>query len=113
MAKLLYCWRCRMDVPMLDEIEWEQVLPHLTGAVLEINRYRQAHGVTFAEAKDQVYGKGALDRHHQITGFRETNVNAVWHHRISSFGAACATCGRPLRTPRARFCAACGALRKS
>jgi len=53
MAKLLYCWRCRMDVPMLDEVEWEQVVPHLIGAVNEIKRYRDAHGVTLTEAKDQ------------------------------------------------------------
>ena len=111
MAKLLYCWRCKMDVPMLDEVEWEQVVPHLTGAVAEIKRYRDAHGVSLAEAKDQVYGKGALDRYHQITGFRETNVNAVWHHRISNFGPPCAACGKPLRTPRAKFCAECGGQR--
>jgi hypothetical protein len=113
MAKLLYCWRCKMDVPMLDEVEWEQVLPHLAGAVDEIKRYRDAHGVTFAMAKDQVYGKGALDQYHQITGFRETNVNAIWHHRISNFGPPCAMCGRPLRTARAKFCAECGGLRNS
>jgi hypothetical protein len=27
MAKLLYCWRCKMDIPMLDESEWEYVRP--------------------------------------------------------------------------------------
>ena len=113
MAKLLYCWRCKMDVPMLDEVEWEQVMPHLTGALDEIKRYHDAHGVTLVEAKDRVYGRGALDRYHQITGFRENNVNAIWHHRISNFGPPCAMCGRPLRTARAKFCAECGASRKS
>jgi hypothetical protein len=113
MAKLLYCWRCKMDVPMLDEVEWEQVLPNLTGAVDEIKRYRDAQGVTLAKAKDQVYGKGALDKYYQITGFRETNVNAIWHHRISNFGPPCAMCGRSLRTPRAKFCAECGGQRNS
>jgi len=52
-----------------------------------------------------------LDEYNRLTGFRETNPNAVWHHRISLYGPPCGSCGKPLRTPVATFCAACGAPR--
>lgn len=50
-----------------------------------------------------------LELYHELTGFEETNANAILHHRLALYGPACAHCGKPLRTPRARFCAACGA----
>jgi hypothetical protein len=94
MPKTAYCWRCKLAVPMLDEQEWEQVLPHLES--------RLRSGLR------DVYGQGALTRYFEITGFRETNVNAIWHHRLSQFGPPCPSCGKLLRTPRAKLCAECG-----
>jgi hypothetical protein len=51
----------------------------------------------------------SLERYWEVTGFAESNINAVWHHVISQYGRPCAVCGKPLRTPRAKLCAACGA----
>ena len=59
---------------------------------------------------------GLIARHHQpvlemyrlLTGFAETNVNAVWHHVADQYGPPCPQCHKPLRTPQARFCVACG-----
>ena len=43
-----------------------------------------------------------------ITGFNETNPNAIWHHIIDEYGPDCPKCNKPLRTVRARYCVACG-----
>ena len=40
MAEVLYCWRRKMNIPMLQEYEREQVLPHLTNAVEQIKHFR-------------------------------------------------------------------------
>ena len=49
-----------------------------------------------------------LDAYERITGFHETVPAAIMHHRIAQFGPPCQKCGKPLRTPQAAFCAACG-----
>ena len=97
---------------MLEEHEWEQVQPSLVKGLEQIKQYRQAHGVSITEARDAVlYGKEALEKYFRITGYRETNIDALWHHRLGQFGPPCHACGKPLRTPRAKLCAECGALR--
>ena len=58
------------------------------------------------------YGQKALALYRDMTGFEETNPDALWHHRVSIFGPPCSRCGKPLRTPRARHCAECGAYRE-
>lgn len=78
---------------MLDEREWEEVSPLLRIPTDDIGARRQ----------------GALDRYFEITGFRETEPNAIFHHRISLHGPPCEACGKPLRTSKATWCAACGA----
>ena len=76
---------------MLDEDEWARIAP-----LMSITR-------------DNMDRQGALDLYEEMTGLRETNINAIWHHRIALYGPPCTECGKPLRTPRASFCAACGA----
>lgn len=98
---------------MLEEHEWELVHPLLQDATRDIKRYREAHGVSITEAKEEAYGQAALALYQSLTGFAETNPDAFWHHRLSLFGPPCAACGKPLRTPQARMCAACGAGRSN
>jgi hypothetical protein len=101
-----------MDIPMHDAQEWKEVFLLLSGGLEQIKRHRAAHGSSLTEARDAAYyGNGALNRYFQITGFYETNVNALWHHRLSLYGPSCSDCGKPLRTPRAKMCAACGSPR--
>jgi hypothetical protein len=51
-----------MEIPMLEEDEWRQVI-----------RRGDDPGAFLAE-------------YNSIVGFNETNPNAIWHHRLSLFG---------------------------
>jgi len=54
------------------------------------------HDQKFGPDQDRI-----LRRYFELTGFEETNPNAVWHHVASQYGPPCSSCGKPLRTPRA------------
>lgn len=106
--KVLWCWRCQMDVPMLDEAEFERVA-RLYGEPFRNLKASRASDRTPSSLK-AVFAPVCAE-YERLTGFYETNANAVMHHRLSLFGPPCATCGKPLRTPQARHCAACGTPR--
>ena len=74
---------------MLDEADWAEIAPLMTMDTQE----------------------EALERYYELTGYRETVFNALWHHRASLYGPLCSDCEKPLRSPKAGFCAACGAER--
>jgi hypothetical protein len=66
MAKLLYCWRCQTEMPMLEEYEWKEIYPLL---------------------KDWTErGQAARARYKEFTGLDELNPAAIWHHRLSLYG---------------------------
>jgi len=111
MPKEQYCWRCDMIIPMLNEQEWEFMEPALRQAIIDIQEYRAANDCSLGEAAKKAHGQAALRLYHQLTGFNETNADAIWHHRLSIYGPPCHACGKPLRTPQASYCPACGATR--
>lgn len=95
---------------MLTEDEFREVEVHLSSVMYDVGHYRQEHGCSLQEAMPAA-GQSALSTYERLTGFRETNYKALHHHRISLYGPDCSACGKPLRTARASFCAACGAVR--
>jgi hypothetical protein len=76
-------------MPMLDEPEFENIKSMLWADPL----------VTRAERICAEYER--------VTGLRETNVSAIFHHRLSMYGEPCQYCCKPLRTPQARLCGNC------
>jgi hypothetical protein len=89
--KTVWCWRCKADVVMLDEDEYARVIG--------------ARRTSERSLLDQL--RPVLLEYERITGVRETDPNAVYHHRLAGYGPPCARCGKPLRTPRAKVCGAC------
>jgi hypothetical protein len=96
--KDLWCWRCKMEVPMLDEAEYK-IASHL---------YRDGFKTGKCNMTRKKRFKDLLDYYKELSGFEETNPNAIMHHRIELYGSACENCSKPYRTSKAAFCAACG-----
>jgi hypothetical protein len=93
---------------MLDETEWNELVPLLSSAVSRIKSYREKTGASLADATKVGYEQPALAKYFELTGFRESNVYALWHHRLAQHGPPCPRCGKLLRTNRAARCVECG-----
>lgn len=106
--KSLYCWRCRADMPMLDETEWATIHPLLSRGLTDTMAERERTGAPLSTDLLARHFKPALEAYECLTGFHETNGNALWHHRLSLYGPPCPSCGKLLRTPQARYCPVCG-----
>ena len=102
-----------MDVPMLDEGEFAEVGKLYSEGLSTTKEFRRKHNLPLSECPMEELFRPVREAYEQITGMVESNHNAVMHHRISIYGPPCEHCGRPLRTPRASFCAACGQVRGS
>ena len=107
--RTFYCWRCKCDVPMLDESQWARVSPYPDETIEAVKDYRRRTGASVIDAKRHVANR-ACEEFEKRTGYKETNYLAIYHHRLSKYGLPCRHCGNLLRTPRARFCASCGAV---
>jgi hypothetical protein len=101
--KDLWCWRCKMEVPMLDEEEYK----------VASQLYRDGFKTGKCNMTRKKRFKDLLDYYKALTGVEETNPNAIMHHRIDLYGPPCECCSKPYRTSKASFCAACGHKRES
>jgi hypothetical protein len=87
-----------MEIPMLDEEEYK----------IASKLYGESFGKRKPGISREERFKPMLDYYEKVTGFKETEPNAIMHHRIEQYGPPCEKCGKPYRTPLASFCAACG-----
>ncbi len=108
MPKTYHCWRCDMPIPMLTDDEWQIIAPLLHLDIQRIKDYREEKKIGLREAMDKLRFE-ACEKYFEITGFRETNPNTIWHHRLSDYGPECSDCGHLLRTSDASYCVNCGA----
>jgi len=89
-----------MDVPMLDEEEGKIASKLLAEGFQEFKTTRK-------KPLNENFKK-LLDYYNNLTGFEETNPNAIMHHFIDMYGPDCENCGKPYRTETATFCPKCG-----
>lgn len=104
---MLWFWRCKREIPMLNESEFAEISDLRRRCMLATKELRQKTGVPLNGVRLEERFRPVFDRYEKMTGMRETNVNAVMHHRLSMYGPPCKRCGKPLRTPKAKLCAAC------
>lgn len=64
-------------------------------------------GLVASKCVGGVPGEQVLAEFERITGYKERNPAAIWHHRMALYGPPCRSCEKPLRTPRATLCGSC------
>jgi hypothetical protein len=96
---------------MLDEGEFAVVVELWKATIKGSKELRQKCGLPFDGLPIEDRFRPVLDAYERFTGFRETNANAVMHHRLSLDGPPCNACGKPLRTPHAKYYVKCDAPR--
>ena len=105
--KRMWCWRCKQEMPMLDEDEYAEIARLYSEATLAVKEYRRTWGIPLENASIHERFEPVRARYESITGMKESNDNAIIHHRISLYGPPCKQCNKPLRTPKAKLCGAC------
>ncbi len=105
--ELLWCWRCKIEIPMLDEDEYAEVAQLYSGGIRATKEFRERWGVARTGVPSEELFRPVRDAYERLTGMKESNHNAIMHHRLSLYGPPCKQCGRPLRTPKAKLCGSC------
>jgi DNA repair exonuclease SbcCD ATPase subunit len=95
---------------MLDEQEYAEASRLHGECTKAIKELRQQCDVPLASAGTHERYRPLRERYEQLTGAAGCDENEIMHHRLSGLGNPCRVCGKPLRTPRAKLCAACGSM---
>lgn len=106
--KVMWCWRCQQDFPMLDEAEHSEVWNLFLKCSEALIRDRKDNKVPLSDALTKKHYQAVSSWYEQRTGIAGCHYKMILHHRISKYGPPCHKCGKPLRTPKAKLCAACG-----
>lgn len=107
--KIMWCWRCKQDVGMLEEDEYAVIDKLYRECIKNAKKYREINGSSLENTPLNDLFKPVSVEYEKITGYKNFHHNATIHHRLLNYGPPCVKCGKPLRTPRAKMCAACGA----
>ncbi len=97
---------------MLYEEEFAIINDLYSDGMKATKEFRKKHNLPLEICSINERFRPVREKYTELTGFEETNHNAIMHHRISIYGELCKNCGKPLRTPQAAFCAACGTIPK-
>lgn len=107
--KKLWCWRCKKEVMMLNELEYSQFYKIYKNCTEDVKQYRKNKNVTLSQTPLNSFYNPAINEFEKITGKKvDCNYDHLLLHRISLYGKLCNKCGKPLRTNKAKFCANCG-----
>jgi len=97
---------------MLDEEQYAEVNELYRECMSATKELREKWGLPLGVIGVEERMQPVTLWYEQETGMAGCYHNAVMHHRLSLYGQPCPSCGRPFRTPRAKFCAECGARRE-
>ena len=94
---------------MLDEDEYAEATRLYSQCMDATKEFRERWHVPLEGASIDDRFRPIRDWYAELTGVLNCHQNAIMHHRLSMFGDPCRVCGKPLRSPRAKICAGCGA----
>jgi hypothetical protein len=103
----LWCWRCKCEMPMLDEVEYAEALTLYGEGIRATKEFRERWQIPLLDTLREAQFRPLLDTYERMTGMRESNPAAIMHHRIALYGPPCRRCQKPLRTPQAKLCGSC------
>jgi hypothetical protein len=103
-----YCWRCKIEVPFLDEEEYLQAWEVYGECMNRIKSFRKENNAEINKTPIGNFFEPVRTTYEKITGYKNMHHNAVMHHRLSLLGPDCPSCGKPLRTSKAKLCPECG-----
>lgn len=95
---------------MLNEEEFLELAVLHRELMKSLKTYRVETGAELKDFTAKEHFQPLLAKYEALTGFKESNANAIMHHRLSLYGPPCHACGKPLRTPMAKVCGSCMTL---
>ncbi|HEX8901453.1 hypothetical protein [Vitreimonas sp.] len=108
MPFLTYSWKLKRTLPMLSDEEFAPIHSALQNRIERMKEYCRTHArASLAEAAQHCCDD-ALDYYEKISGVRLAHPDQLDWVRLSQYGRLCPSCEKPLRTPRAKLCVACG-----
>jgi len=81
--QMLWCWRCKSEMPMLDEIEYAEAYQLFGDGFKATKEFRETWDIPLQNASREERFRPLLAYYETVTGMKESNHNAVMHHRIA------------------------------
>jgi hypothetical protein len=104
--KTYYCWRCKKQMPLLDEDEWSEIQPFIKSCYGNpMDKYDEIKWARRVQRQQD-----AVKKFEELTCAADVAFDVIEHHRLLQWGEECRQCGELLRTPKARYCCNCGLL---
>lgn len=91
----LWCWRCKSDMPMLDEQEYAEMAALYPTCIRSVKSHRERTGASLKDQPVPVLFDPVRKRYAEMAGHEEPNENAIMHHRLLPYGPPCYRCGSP------------------
>lgn len=92
---------------MLDEAEYAEIASLYSECTRAVKEFRERWNAPLNEVPVKELYQPVRTRYLELTGVDEPNHLVILHHRLSNYGPPCKSCGKPLRTPKAKLCGAC------
>lgn len=93
---------------MLDEAEFELIHQVYWNCIRAVKNDRIENHLPLSKVDFWKHYRPVREAYSSMTGAPEMHHDAIMYHRLALYGPPCENCGKPLRTPKAKMCVACG-----